>query len=93
MVECPDCDFEDDAYHAVFEHRVKNHTSAGDAETFNLYDEEVFEIFNEMAVTRALERIDETNPSVERLKYELREMGVPVGLDDSIQPIEEYAEE
>lgn len=92
MVECPDCDFSDEEYHAVFEHRVKNHTDAGGGESFNLYDEEVFEIFNELAVSRALERIDESDPSVERLKYELREMGVPVGLDDSIEPVEEYAE-
>lgn len=92
MIECPDCDFSDEEYNTLFEHRVKNHTDAGNGDSFNLYDEEVFEIFNELAVSRALERIEEDEPSVERLKTELARMGVPVGLDESMQDVEEYAE-
>lgn len=92
MIECPDCDYSDEDYNTIFEHRVKNHTDAGDGDSFNLYDDDVFTIFNELAVHRAIRRIEEDNPSVERLKTELRRMGVSVGFDENINPVEEYAE-
>lgn len=85
MVECPDCDFNDEK-EEVFTHRVKEHTDAGDGDSFNLYDDEVFDIYIEMAVQEA-RRIclsKDKKPTVENVKYELGELGVSHGVKDAI---------
>jgi len=86
MPECPDCDFENEKQGVVFTHRVKKHTDAGGGDSFNLYDDEVFEIYVDMAIQEARNRCvsKDKTPTVENVKYELGEMGVSFGVEESI---------
>lgn len=86
LIECPECQFSDTSAGPVFIHRVKEHTDAGDGESFNLYDDEVFEIYVDMAIQEARRRVEarDEEPTIERVKYELGEMGVSTGVKQSI---------
>jgi len=89
MMDCPNCDFDSDEYNTLFEHRVKNHTSAGDGESFNLYDEEVYTVYVDLALHKAQDNLDEDAEMID-MKYELRELGLPVQLSD--EEFEEFFE-
>lgn len=86
MPECPDCDFENEKNGVVFTHRVKKHTDAGDGDSFNLYDEEVFDVYIDMAVQEARRNCLEKDkePTMENVKYELMELGVSFGVKEAI---------
>jgi hypothetical protein len=86
MPECTECQFSDEKNGVVFTHRVKEHTDAGDGDSFNLYDDEVFDIYVDMAVQEARENCLEKDkkPTVENVKYELGELGVSFGVEQSL---------
>jgi len=78
---CPDCDEEFDTPSDEMEHRVKNHTEAGGEGGFNLYHDEVFPIFNDIAVRKAVAECD--NPTVrDVIDYLNDELGVPARMPD-----------
>lgn len=85
---CPDCDFGHDKAATVFTHRVKSHTDAGDGDSFNLYDDEVFTIFMEMAWDEAVIKCESDEPSVDDvIQYLNTEMNIPV----TSEHVEEHA--
>jgi len=94
MPDCPDCDFSHSENGIVFTHRVKKHTDSGEGDSFNLYDDEVFPVFVDMAVQEARKRIEARGdkPTVEEVKTELARMGIPVGLDESMETFSEDVE-
>lgn len=92
--ECPDCDFSNPDNSVMFTHRVKCHTDAGDGNSFDLYNDEVFDIYVDMAVTQARENARSKYDEVteEKLVYELGELGVSVGVDESVERFSEEVE-
>lgn len=85
MPTCPECQFSDEK-EDVFIHRVKEHTDAGDGESFDLYDEEVFDIYVDMAVQEARRRVEsrDEEPTMKKVEMELTEMGVSHGVEEAI---------
>lgn len=85
MPDCKECNFSDEK-EQVFIHRVKEHTDAGDGDSFNLYDDEVFDIYVDMAVQEARRNCldKEKEPTIENVKYELGELGVSFGVEESL---------
>lgn len=95
MIECPDCDFSHEKNGIVFTHRVKTHTDAGDGKSFDLYDEEVFEIYQEMAVNEAIRNAKDSGDddvTVPEMKQELRELGVHLHDDLGFETFSEDVE-
>jgi len=90
---CPDCGFEHSEAATTFTHRVKKHTDSGKGDSFNLYDDEIFSIFMEMAWDEAHESCDSESPTVDDVvKYLNREMNIPVTSEHIEQHavVEEY---
>lgn len=85
-MNCPDCDFEASKNGVLFTHRVKKHTDAGNGDSFNLYDDEVFDIYVDMAIQEARRRVEsrDEKPTIDAVKYELGEMGVSFGVEEAI---------
>lgn len=86
LMECPECNFSDKKDGVVFTHRVKKHTDSGNGDSFNLYDDEVFDIYVDMAIQKARKRClsKDKKPTVENVKYELGELGVSFGVEQSL---------
>lgn len=85
-VSCPDCDFSHEKSGVVFTHRVKKHTNSGDGDSFNLYEDEIFDIYVDMSIQEARRRVEERGeePTIEKVEYELGEMGVSTGVKESL---------
>lgn len=86
MIDCPDCDFSHEKSGVVFTHRVKEHTDSGDGDSFNLYEDEIFDIYVDMSIQEARRRIEARGeePTIDKLKYELGEMGVSTGVKQTV---------
>lgn len=91
---CPECDTSVETVEEEFEHRVREHTDAGDGDSFDLYDEEVFDIFTELAVRQAVAACDNDASVRDVIDYMNDELGVPARMpdDSSSSIIDEYLE-